>query len=421
MVMKLRHLLPPLAAAVVVGVWIGVQRSAVTQQRRAVAELHERIRAAENPDGKGFQRRPPSAAAGRDRFEGKDGRIDWMAVLHQLQSRGGESTLTDIRTSLRLHERFNAWSAAELADALHEIRNLDIDDADRLKLEQQLAGPLGNKDPGMTMELLGHRIRDGGGWWLAGAMTEWVGSDPAAAIAWLDRAVDNGTFASKSLSNDNGARRQFEAIVLRDLINTGAPGAEARIAALGGNERRDVFSRLATEWVDPDRYVSLVRGSSDDPAAATRIIASAAASKAQVGGYAQATAFLDGGRVTGPERREAVAESAIRRIQHLARRTTIGTADIDEMREWVKVQSPGTEDRLTGQAIARTMAGGEAVAGIPLVLGYHNASGNDEVLAAFIREGRRLAWKDQAAALVKNIGDPALRRELMDRFAEPDQ
>lgn len=100
----------------------------------------------------------------------------------------------------------------------------------------------------------------------------------------------------------------------------------------------------------------------------------------------------------------------------------MSAARLEAMRTWAGRDAPGSVDRLTGEALARALAGGggmDFAEASELALGYRNASGNDGTLIHFLSDIPRNSHKAEALELVEKISDPAERRALRHRFDQP--
>jgi hypothetical protein len=87
---------------------------------------------------------------------------------------------------------------------------------------------------------------------------------------------------------------------------------------------------------------------------------------------------------------------------------------LDKARAWGASQSPGVVDQATGEALAETLGRGKDFkTASELALKYHESSGNDEVLAAFLKSIEvQSTAADEAMPLIDKIKDPALREEI---------
>jgi NAD(P)H-dependent FMN reductase len=96
---------------------------------------------------------------------------------------------------------------------------------------------------------------------------------------------------------------------------------------------------------------------------------------------------------------------------------------LEKARDWAKGHMPAAVDKATGDALAQAAWRGkdfDEVSG--LAVQYSEAAGNDETLAAFLKNHVvRHGHAQQAAALIAKIKDPALRAEIsgLAEYKEP--
>jgi len=412
--MNARNLLPPLAAVILVAAWAWLQQGSIRSYKEDISALKETIGSARaslaSASTPAAELRPGSAAK-------TDGPIDWMSVLKQ--SEEPEQGVGNMRAILRLQQRISSWSADEIVAALAEIRALDIGEEQRLRLEQMLIGPLGEKDPALAMELFAGQIGDMGAWVLAATMDSWLTSDPTAAMAWFDQAVADGRFDSKALDGRSQSRLQFENTVISRLLKSNPAAAADRVATLPQRDRMELLGRLANNLQEPGQYISLVRSSLKNEQEVTQALTSAATTLAQRDSYQKASEFLTQAALTPEAYAKAIESTAVQRIQNFSWQRSITTTDIDEMRAWASAESPGSQDRLTGEALANVVGHGNRTTfedAVEMVSRYQQTGGNDDVLYAFIDKAAHTQHRGKAQALIENISDPEQRQQLLEKY-----
>ncbi len=148
-----------------------------------------------------------------------------------------------------------------------------------------------------------------------------------------------------------------------------------------------------------------------------RTLAQAASRLAWAGdGYEKVTAYMDRINASPAEREACVEQTAETQIQILAQNQKITRETIDSMREWAAAQAPAATDRVTGKALANATYRMEFAEAAELAVEYHDASGNDEVLAGFLEGGTVFQNKEKARELAAKISDEKRRNEFLQRF-----
>jgi len=401
-------MLPPAVALVVVATWLAGQRRSIATLERRNYLLESRLAAARSPDPEAV---PTQAQAARNTAP-----IDWQQIAAAQQS-----SFDDARVMLRFDQRLQAMTREELLAALAEVATLDLTANARSLLEQMLIGPLIEKDPELVLARFMDRLQDeasGLKWHLPNALREWAKQDPAKAEAWLDQQIAAGKFASKTLDGKNPFRVQFEGVMLGILFPMDPAAAGRRLAALPQDQRADVVRGMLGTVTEADQpaFAQLVRD--QVPAAEqAQFIANRALAVMQ-GGYPAVTEYLDRIAATPAERGACVEQVATAGLIAITNET-VTRDDVDALREWAATQAPDATDRATGNMLAmatQTPPALEFNAAAALALQYSQASGNDDVLGAFLESWAALYNKDQARAYAANISDERRRAAILKRL-----
>lgn len=330
----------------------------------------------------------------------------------------------DMRTYLRLQQKFSAMSKEELVSALDEIATLDMPDESRQMLQQLLLGPLCEKDPEYALTRYFDRVDDQNGmmsWRLASAMRDWAGKDPAAATAWFDQQIAAGKFDSKSLDGKSRARMQFEGSLIGALIATDPAAAALRLKSLPEDQRADSLQSTGYGIKDENQlaYANLIRNGLPEKAQAeafSRQIQTRLSEK----GYTEITEYLNRIKATPAERAICVQQAAESKIQQLSRNRKVTREDLNAMREWTTSQAPATTDKVTGLALANSTQANKKLEfseAAVLATQYHEASGNDDVLVSFLMAyDPNNGSKEEARVLAQKISDVKKREETLGRF-----
>lgn len=411
--MKANPWLLPAAALLVAGGWIAYGKQSAATLEREIDVLTERIRQVRAAGGDEAKARETADGSRKE----KDDQIDWKKIAGKMaEMRGGG--MSDMRTFIRLQRMLLEMSPEDLCAHLDEIAALDLDDMARNQLEGIIMGILADKDPKMAIERFGAHAFDedsGGRWSVQNALGKWAEKEPAAAAAWLDKAIADGKFDSKSLNGKNPELLRFEGSLVNALLKTDPAAASARVAALPENQREDFFQQGFFQQMSAgteSAYAKLVR--ENLPAGKVGgVLANTAGNLAMHGGYERVDGFIAGANASDEEKNAIVGEV----IQNKVNRNGGGEINVEELekaRAWGATQSPGAVDKATGEALADTLwRGGEFKAASEVVLQYNANSGNDEVLAAFLKSSQlRKRAAEEAKPLIDQIKDPALREEI---------
>lgn len=411
--MKANPWILPGVALLITGGWIvsGKRSTAVLEQE--IDLLTERIRLVKAAGNDASM----AGASGKESGKTQDGKIDWKDLSNKItEMRGGG--MGDMRTMMRMQRLLLEMSAEELGAQLDEIAKLDLDDMARKQLQGMILGTLAEKDPKMVIERFGDEAADensAGRWSVQMALGKWAEKEPAAAAAWLDRQIAAGKFESKSLDGKNQERIRFEGVLVAQLLKTDPAAASARVAGLPEDQREDFFQQGFFFQVTPESessYTKLVRDSLPADKVG-RTLANTAGYLALQAGYERVDGFIATTKATDEEKKTIVAQVMERKLSSHGE-SKISAEEMDKARAWGAAQSPGVVDKATGEALANTLwRGGDFKTASELALQYSESSGNDEVLATFLKSSQaRQTPADQALPLIEKIKDPALREEI---------
>jgi hypothetical protein len=418
--LKLKNLIPPLLALALVGAWLGTRRQAISSIERDSSVLRERIQArASGASADALEARPDAPGKSTKSQEA----IDWKKVAASFAEMRSGNGMQDMRASIRLQNRLQNFTKEQLVSALDEIAALDLADADRDQLEQMLIRPLLEKDPEFTLNRFIDRVQgehSSVGWQLSHGLQKWVEKDAGAAIAWFDAQIAAGKFDSKSLDGKSQSRIQFEGSVISSLLASDAPAAWDRLGALPEDQRAEALSRFQFRSVkeeDQLAFADLVRDKipaheqgSVLARQATQIVATA--------DYDKVSDYFSRIKAT-PEERAACAEEAaeVKMRNYSQKKPT--REDFETMRAWLSSEAPEAKDRITGEILGNAMQGGKKMEfseASELAIHYHESSGNDEVLGAFLESWPARNHKTEARALAEKISDEKLRTEILKRL-----
>ncbi|GAA5481460.1 hypothetical protein [Haloferula sargassicola] len=423
--MKTRHLLPPLLAVLVVGLWLGSTQARLKRVQTETKLLQERIekkaQAGASPHGADAQAGTTPAAEAKKP-------IDWKEIGEAL-SAGQRGGMPDLRVLMKMQARLLEMDRDELVAALDEIAALDLSPEIRQGLEQMLVSNLAEKEPQLVLERYLDRVNDsrnmGVTWSLAQAFGRWMEKDPTAAQTWFDARIAAGDFDSKSLDGRSDARLRFESALIGKLLKSDPAAASERLKTLPEDQRADIFRQGG--------FSTLADGTEKDFAALVRdnipegergeLLAQGTTMKLHQGGYESVSAFLDKIDATAGERQDVAKHAAIQKLRTLAPPgQEVKRRDVDEMLAWLSKEAPEKADRITGEALGSLWTN-DIERRADMVEKLSEEGGGDEVLIGFLDNGRLHQQRDLAQRLAEKIQDAGERERLLKRIgpAETEQ
>lgn len=413
--MKPKHLALPIIALVIAGLLLGKQRNNVSELRIGNGELRVRMAAARVADSSSDPSRP-------DRPDKKGEPIDWdkLASLHQEHPNGNAPGM------LSIQRRLLAMDPDELLAELDRIDAMDLDHGIRNKLELLILDPLCKKDAEAALDRFKGRLGDKPGmheFLLSNALKDWAKKDGVAANTWLDREADAGTFKSKSLDGKNRVKTRFESAVVFGMFAADPAQAEARLSSLPPDQRTEILGKADDFHKmgegDEIAFAEIARRQLDEKGRVEAIAARADRVIIRSGDLAAVDEYLNS-VYAAPDERERSAEGVARRHNEaLARKGELSAAKLEAMREWAGRDAPGSVDRLTGEALAKALAGGgkmDFAEASALALKYHQSSGNDNLLYSFLGNIPANDHKSEASRLAERISDPENRELWLRKF-----
>jgi hypothetical protein len=414
------HFLPPAAALVASGLWLGFQQRSISTLERETVLLRQHVDAAKHAATADHS----SLAAVRT--NGKKANdpdaIDWKSLADTMSKaeRGG---MPDMRAMLKLQTKLMSLSGTELTAALDEIAALELSNDARRSLENMLIGLLAQKEPKLVLDRYLDRLNDPrsgmGSWQLANAFQQWAGKDSAAATAWLDAQIAAGKFDSKSLDGKSQSRLQFEAAVIGSLLASDVNAAGKRLAAMPEEQRRELFQQGMFMNVKPGsekNFAALVRQSVPESERG-QAFANATTMMVHQGGYEKVGKYLDEIEATPGERKDIVKQAASSKIQQLSHDGGIDRKEIDEMRTWVTQTSPDNVDSITGESLGNLWSRQSKWEDNAKIIGdLYAEKPSDELLVSFLNGHETSQHREAALALAAKISDETKRAEVTARI-----
>ena len=416
--MKPLAFVPPAAALIISGIWIGTQRHSIAglaQQNDLLVTNIAKVRAMTRTE----ESASPQAHGNATATEKKP--INWKNIAAQIAAARDNRGVGEMRSVKQLQQQLSAMSEQELLQALDEIAALDLPNQIRMELESMVSAPLAEKAPETFLTRFIDRLEDQQGqlsWQLANALKNWARKDPAATIEWFDRQIAGGTFNSKSLDGKSRPRLQFEGSLVTALLASDPEAAASRIAGLPPEQRKEALRHgesLSAEAIAP-AFAELVRKQlpQEDQAKA---IANAAPANFS-GDYGKITSYLNQISATPTERDVCVEQAGSNIVMYLSYQRKIKLEDIDHLREWAEKESPAMSDRTTGKALASVLSNSriDFPEAADMALHYHENGGGDEVLLPLLESWGAQQNKEAVRKLAERISDEKRRGEILKRL-----
>ena len=421
--LKATHLIPPVAALILVGAWNSVQLRSISSLENDASAMQEKIStavAAGNFRPVAASTDRPKKVTATDRKQPHDWK-ELAARLLEIETGGGRD---DLRAGLSFQQELAGMTQEEMTAALDEIAGLDLSDEARESLESLILAPLIREDPQLALERFADRIGSESSeitWQLSTALRDWAKKDLAGATAWFDRQIADGKFDSKTLDGRSEERTRFEAALMQSLLTSDPNAASQRLANIPEDQRRGVLEQIAFPDLGPQdqkTYAELVRQlvPQDERAGSFAHIASVLV---DASGYGKVSSFLDAVQATPAERAAAAMQTAESRMQSLGLEGNVTPADVDRLREWLTRQAPGQVDSITGKAIAEAAQDHgkfKFAEASQLVLQYQKSSGNDDVLVAFLQSYSARSNLEEAIHMADLISDAKRRAEILNQL-----
>jgi len=421
--MKPLHLLPPAAALIASGLWLGLQQQSISTLEKETVLLRQHVDAAKQASGDDHSSLASARANGK---KGKDPEIiDWKDLANSMAKaeRGG---MPDMRAMMKLQTKLMSLSGAELTAALDEIAALELSNDARNSLENMLINLLAEKDPKLVLDrYLGKMTenRNGfSGWQIAHAFQKWTGKDSAAAVAWLDGQIAAGKFDSKSLDGKSQSRLQFEGAAISSLLGSDPDAASRRLAALPEDQRRELFEQGMFINFKPGtekNLAALIREQVPEKEQA-KALANSTGMLIHQGGYEKVGKFLYEIEATPEERAEIVKKASSNQLQQLAQQGKVDREAVDKMREWAAQESsPESVDTITGESLGNLwnrQAKWEDSA--KLVSELYAEKPSDDLLISFLsgHQASENSNRETSMALAAKISDETKRAEVIARI-----
>lgn len=413
------HFIAPVIALAIAGAILGAQRNSISELEAGSTVLRQHIEAANSRPDSG----QPASRSARSNQPGKEkDAIDWKEMAESFGDMQRTGGIKDMRKLMSFQRKIQAMDKDGLVAALDQIAALELDDLQKTMLENMVVGLLVQKDPELALARFAHRIGDdrtGMGWQLANALGEWAKKDQPAAIAWFDKEIAAGTFDSKSLDGKSQVRMSFEGGLVASLLGSDPKAAEARLATLPADQRKEVFDGFGFRQMKPDEYSAFADLARSQLSEKERmeVLGKQASTIAMTGNFKKVEDYMESIAATPEERVRSAEDAARGSILGKAFQSKITPGKIDTMREWLGTQAPGSVDKVTGETLGTVMNYGGTTKfseASEMLLQYHAENGNDDLLTGFLEKAQARENKEEARAIAERISDPERRGKALE-------
>lgn len=419
--MKLPHLIAPLLALAGSAAWIYSQQKPLADLEEKTRILQERITQVnslrDNTAESGRKGSPGSKNSQDTKFLLPDGSLDWKAIAEMTkENRTGMGQ--DMRLMMRLQQKMMEMTPEDITENIAKIRALDLTDEIRNGLESQLIMLLSQKDPEAAMDLASASLNTKSSqqsWHLKHAFGEWTKKDPAAAMAWMDKQVEAGTFVSKSLDPSDNPRLEFETRLMGSLLQDDPATVRKRLDQFSKVEQHRILQDH-NQWGKGGKvtkeYLDLVRERGTEDLVPS-LIGDAVSSQVQREGLASASKAIADFNLTPAERKEAL-DSA---VDNFSRRWDGTKPDLTEVYPWAEKEDPDRAVELTARALNNQSNRGQE----NLQSTFESANeiatstGKPEILQEFMKDRHKYGDLDQQLSQFK---DEKLRDEFKALYEE---
>ena len=409
--MKPVEFIPPVVALAAAALWLGSQSRSISSLVEENTVLRERLEAARHPAASGEE---AADSLGYSRTaNGKAKKIEWKQLALRIAETRGD--VADMRANIEVQRLLMELSPEELLAALDEIATMDLTDEAKRHLEITLFGALSEKDPALAVQRSSDRLtQEGVSWQISNAFRTWAMKDPTAAAAWMDKQIADGKFESKTLDGKSEVRMRFEAGLVGALLESDPGAAAARVGSLPENERSSIFTQGMSFRVkvgNEKAIADLIRTTVPE-GERTSTLANTGGQLVHQGGYERVGNFLTSIGASKDEREAIVSRALQNKMSRLPQVPEKRVENFEESRAWAAKEAPEALNRLTGEALGNMAARSKYDDAAKLAVKYHEESGNDDVMIAFLSSHGSAMNPDSALGLVDKISDEAKRAEI---------
>ena len=244
--MKIHHFIAPSLALIGSAVWLYLQEADIRELTEKTKVIKERIVIVEKATLKAAASLASPKNPKQDEFTLPDGSLDWQMIASlMVESQGAGGMPRNIKTLLRLQQKFMGLTEDELIDGLAKISTLDLPPSAIEMMKQGLLNQLSEKNPIAALEALGDPVTDRSNstfWSQNQILTKVAKTDPAAAIAWLDKKIAEGKLESTSLDRSQDPRLMLEGALIGQLITSNYDAARSRLENFSDSEKAQLLS-----------------------------------------------------------------------------------------------------------------------------------------------------------------------------------
>lgn len=267
--MKPYHFIAPLIALGAGVYWIAGKESTLSELETRTRTITERIALLERSstdtgttgtaNGSGTKEKP-------DEFTLPDGSLDWETIADLIaKAETGGGMPTDMKTMLKLRQKFMLMTEGEIENGLAKIKDLDLAEAAHKHLARSLLQMMAEKNPQKALELIANEDASGRSplrWIRQHAFDKLTREDPASALSWINQQVEDGKFQSKALDPGENPRIRLESILLGRLAENDLATVKERLNTFSPDERQRLLADNHHWRVDgkmPESFLSVAR------------------------------------------------------------------------------------------------------------------------------------------------------------------
>ena len=419
---KPSHLLFPVAALLLVGAWIGIQRRALATLETESRRLGPHASPAVKPS-LAEELFPELQQARAKRTIKFGGLPEWQVLAELANGRwNGRPDARGLAEFAEFEKLVKAMGKEELIAKIEEILALDLEEGTRWHLIDEFLRPLFDQDPELALRRLFGKLGKGDRS-LSGAWMDWSKKDIGAATAWFDEQIAAGTVDPKRLDGSDGCRAAFEGQLVRRLLACDPAAATRRVENLHPDLRDNVIEQCVPKADAPTQkaWADLVRSQLPEKDS-LETIASYVPPWVENGDFSKVMAYMEKIAATPLERSACVKHT----IDNWTRQTSftgeVTIEGIESLRTWADGQEPGLSKNLTRDAIGDMLGNNQQSAMTlesveSIVAHYQAMEGGDEILAQALEHSMNGNYKkDYLSALAARIPDEERRAKILKKL-----
>lgn len=363
--MKIIHALPPVSAALVVGLLLWQQRSRTMELEDERALLQSTVAQAQTkgiqPISVRAEQLVKNKAIAKSQSNATAKASPKLTLADLLATFQPSNGMPDVREALRIQAALETMPTAELQALISETVAANLNESQNRGLLGNLLSNLGKKDPKLaldTAQKFPASVGESNLHNMGNVFREWAAKDFASATAWLDDQTAAGAMESTSLTNPNKKRILFETnLLVSQLINNPAE-AQARFAKLSLEDRKAVITKpwdFPADAKSQQGYVSLLRSSGLSEKSQSTALVDYSGSLIKRGGINSVTALLNAAKPSPEETTKIVESSATQQLQMTQGENpkSITAEKTAAWRNWILEHDPANAATIIGTSLSK--------------------------------------------------------------------